>query len=151
MRNRMNGRSTLELSVGSFMVVGILCLGYLSINLGNITPWQRPGYEVFATFSDIGGLRSGSPVMIAGVEIGSVKSVQLDDYEAHVTLRLNPSLRIYEDAIVSVKTRGLIGEKFIQISAGAADEVIKPGGQIRQTESAVDLESLISKFAFGEL
>ena len=151
MSKSMNGRSRLELSVGSFMVVGILCLVYLSINLGNLALWQRPGYEVFATFSDVGGLRSGSAVMIAGVEIGSVKSVQLDDYMARITLHLDPGLHIYEDAIVSVKTRGLIGEKFIQISAGAADEIIKPGGRIRQTESAVDLESLISKFAFGEL
>jgi phospholipid/cholesterol/gamma-HCH transport system substrate-binding protein len=63
----------------------------------------------------------------------------------------NPGLQIHEDAVVSVKTCGLIGEKYIQISAGAADEIVKPGGRIRQTESAVDIEALISKYAFGNL
>jgi phospholipid/cholesterol/gamma-HCH transport system substrate-binding protein len=137
--------------VGTFMVVGILCLGYLSIKLGKLEVLGKSGYDVFAVFSDIGGLRVGAPVVIAGVDVGSVESISLEDYEARVVLQINPGLKIFEDAIVSVKTRGLIGEKFIQISAGAADAVIKPGGRIRQTESAVDIEALISKYAFGGL
>lgn len=147
----MKGRLNLELIVGAFMIVGILCLGYLSIKLGKIEVWGRPGYQVFAIFSDSGGLRSGSPVVMAGVDVGRVESISLEDYEAHVVLQIKPGLQIHEDAVVSVKTRGLIGEKFIQISAGAADGIIKPGGRIRQTESAVDIEALISKYAFGKL
>ncbi len=147
----MKGKLNLELVVGTFMVVGILCLGYLSIKLGKINFWSNPGYEVFAVFSDTGGLKTGSSVVVAGVDVGLVKSISLENYEARVVLQIKPGLKIYEDAIVSVKTRGLIGEKFIQISAGAADEVIKPGGRIRQTESAVDIEALISKYAFGSL
>lgn len=147
----MKGRLNLELVVGAFMIVGILCLGYLSVKLGKIEVWGKPGYEVFAVFNDIGGLRGGSPVVIAGVEVGQVESISLEDYEARVILRLKSGLLLYEDAIVSVKTRGLIGEKFLQISAGAAEATIPPGGQIRQTESAVDIEALISKFAFGDL
>ncbi len=147
----MKGRLDLELIVGTFMVFGILCLGYLSIKLGKIDFWSKPGYEVFAIFNDVGGLKTGSSVVVAGVDIGLVESVNLEDYEARVVLQIKPGLVIHEDAVVSVKTRGLIGEKFIQISAGAADEVIKPGGRIRQTESAVDIEALISKYAFGGL
>jgi len=147
----MKGRLNLELAVGTFMVVGILCLGYLSIKLGKIEVWGKPGYEVFAVFSDVGGLKNGSSVVVAGVDVGLVKSISLENDEARVVMQINPGLLIHEDAIVSVKTRGLIGEKFIQVSAGAADGIIMPGGRIRQTESAVDIEALISKYAFGEL
>jgi len=147
----MKGKLNLELVVGAFMLAGILCLGYLSVRLGKVDVWGTPGYRVFAVFSDIGGLRDGAPVEVAGVEVGKVEGIRLEDYEARVVLRVNPGLVLREDTIVSVKTRGLIGEKFIQISPGAADEVIRPGGRIRQTESAVDLEAIISKYAFGEL
>ncbi len=147
----MKARLNLELMVGVFMIVGILCLGYLSIKLGKVEVMGQHGYEVNATFSDTGGLRLGAAVVIAGVDVGRVKSIKMEDYEARVVLELDPDLKIHEDAIVSIKTRGLIGEKFVQISAGAADEIIKPGGRIRQTESAVDIEALISKYAFGNL
>ncbi len=147
----MKGKLNLELVVGVFLLVGLLCLGYLSVRLGKVDVWGKPGYRVFAVFSDVGGLRDGAPVEVAGVEVGQVEGIRLEDYEARVVLRVNPGLVLREDTIVSVKTRGLIGEKFIQISPGAADEVIRPGGRIRQTESAVDLEAIISKYAFGEL
>jgi len=147
----MKARLNLELMVGVFMIVGILCLAYLSVKLGKVEVMGRHGYEVFAIFSDTGGLRSGADVVIAGVDVGRVQSISMEDYEARVVLELNPGLKIHEDAIVSIKTRGLIGEKFVQISAGASDELIKPGGRIRQTESAVDIEALISKYAFGNL
>lgn len=147
----MKGRLNLELTVGAFMVVGIACLGYLSIKLGELELWGKPGYTVNAVFSDVGGLRSGAPVVVAGVDVGTVERIALEDYEAHVTLQIRSDLLIHEDAVVSVKTRGLIGEKFVQISDGAAEALVGPGGRIRQTESAVDIEALISKYAFGDL
>jgi phospholipid/cholesterol/gamma-HCH transport system substrate-binding protein len=147
----IKGRLNLELAVGTFMVIGVLCLAYLSIKMGKIEVWGKPGYEVFAVFSDTGGLRNGSAVVVAGVDVGLVKSIRLVDDEARVILQINPGLTIHDDAVVSVKTRGLIGEKFMLISPGAADGIIKPGGRIRQTESAVDIEALISKYAFGSL
>jgi phospholipid/cholesterol/gamma-HCH transport system substrate-binding protein len=119
--------------------------------LGKVEVWGRPEYEVFAIFSDVGGLKKGAPVVVAGVDIGRVASISLKDYEAHVVLQIKADLPVHEDAVVSVKTRGLIGENFVQISAGAADEIIKPGGRIRQTESAIDIGTLISKYAFGNL
>lgn len=140
-----------ELCVGLFMILGILCLGYLSIGLGDLEVLGSQGYEVKAVFSNGGGIKSGSSVVIAGVEIGRVKKVSLDDYQALVVMDLAPDVEIQEDAIASIKTRGLIGDKFIEITPGGSEEVIGPGGKIRDTQSAVDFEALISNYVFGKL
>jgi len=140
-----------ELCVGLFMILGILCLGYLSIELGNLEVLGSQGYEVKAVFSNGGGIKPDSSVVIAGVEIGRVKKVSLDDYQALVVMDLAPDVEIQEDAIASIKTRGLIGDKFIEITPGGSEEVIGPGGKIRDTQSAVDFEALISNYVFGKL
>jgi phospholipid/cholesterol/gamma-HCH transport system substrate-binding protein len=147
----MKGRLSLELVVGVFMIAGILCLGVLSIKLGKMEVLGRRGYPVYAVFSDTGGLRTGAPVVVAGVEVGRVHQIALEDYQARVGMQITPGLVLRGDAIASIKTRGLIGEKYVQISAGASDDVVRPGGTIRQTESAVDLEALISQVVFGKL
>ena len=134
-----------------FMILGILCLGYLSVKLGKLEVLGSQGYEVEAVFSNGGGIKPGSTVVIAGVEIGRVKRVRLDDYQALVVMDLAPDVKIQEDAIASVKTRGLIGDKFIEITPGGSEEVIAPGGKIRDTQSAVDFEELISNYVFGKL
>ena len=140
-----------ELCVGLFMILGILCLGYLSIKLGKLEVLGSRGYEVKAVFSNGGGIKSGSTVVIAGVEIGRVKKVTLDDYQALVVMDLAPDVKLQEDAIASIKTRGLIGDKFIEITPGGSEEVIGPGGKIRDTQSAIDFEELISNYVFGKL
>ena len=147
----MNKRINLELVVGVFMIIGVLCLGYLSVTVAKVNLWGPSGYDVVAIFSDVGGLKCDSSVMIAGVEVGRVKSISLSNDAARVVLQIDPGLQLHEDAIVSVKTSGLIGEKYVRISVGSADEIIKPGGRIRQTESVVDLMDLISKYAFGSI
>jgi phospholipid/cholesterol/gamma-HCH transport system substrate-binding protein len=96
-------------------------------------------------------LRSGATVEIAGVEVGKVESIGLADYQARVVLRLNSDVQVQEDAIASIKTKGLIGEKFIRISPGASEKLIPPGGRIREVEAPVDLEELISKYVFGKV
>ena len=141
----------LELSVGVFLLAGILCLGYLSIKLAKMEVIGGSGYELMAQFSNIGGLKEGSSVVIAGVDIGRVKSIRLEDYEAEVVLVLPQEIEIQEDAIASIKTKGLIGEKFIQITPGGSDMIMKSGDRIRETEPAVDMESLISNFVFGKI
>jgi len=140
-----------ELCVGLFMILGIMCLGYLSIKLGKLEVLGSQGYEVEAVFSNGGGIKSGSTVVIAGVEIGRVKKVSLDDYQAVVVMDLAPDVKLQEDAIASIKTRGLIGDKFIEITPGGSEEVIGPGGKIRDTQSAIDFEELISNYVFGKL
>jgi phospholipid/cholesterol/gamma-HCH transport system substrate-binding protein len=141
----------LELAVGIFIVVGILCLGYLSIKLGKMEILGGKGYEIQAVFANAGGLKTGSLVVVAGVEVGRVKRIVLDDYQAHVFINIDSQLLIQEDAIASIKTRGLIGERYIEITPGGSDEIIKPGGKIRDTQSAIDFEQLISRFVFGKL
>ena len=144
-------RSKVNIAVGLFVVVGMLALGYLSIKLGRVTFLAGGGYNVVADFPSVGGLRVGASVEIAGVEIGRVESIGLADYQARVTLHLNSNVQLQEDSIASIKTKGLIGEKFIRISPGASDKLIKPNGRIREVEAPVDLEELISKYVFGKV
>jgi phospholipid/cholesterol/gamma-HCH transport system substrate-binding protein len=144
-------RFDLELMVGLFIIAGMICLGYLSIKLGKMEVVGGKRYEVYAIFSNIGGLKTGSSVEIAGVDVGRVRSIILDNYQARVILNLPRNIKIQEDAIASIKTRGLIGEKYIEITPGGSEKIIKSGGQIRETQPAVDLEELISKFVFGKI
>ena len=139
----------LELAVGIFMIVGMVCLAYLTIKLGQLEVLGDKGYEIQAVFSSSGGLKTGSSVVIAGVEVGRVKKVILDDYQARVTMYLPLEVKIQEDAIASIKTKGLIGEKYVEISPGGLDENLEPGGVIRDTQPPIDIEQLISKYIFG--
>ncbi|MBU2498786.1 MAG: outer membrane lipid asymmetry maintenance protein MlaD [Proteobacteria bacterium] len=141
----------IELTVGLFIIAGIICLGYLSIKLGRMEILGNKGYEVYALFSNSGGLKAGSSVMIAGVDVGRVRSITLEDYQARVVVNLSEGIKIQEDAIASIKTKGLIGEKFIEISPGGSDKIIGPGSRIRETQPPVDIEQLISKFVFGKV
>jgi len=141
----------LELAVGFFLIIGIVCLGYLSVKLGGMDVMGGGGYELEAFFSNSGGLRPGSSVVIAGVDVGQVKKVLLDNYEARVSMNIPDGLKIQEDAIVSIKTRGLIGEKYVEITPGGSEEILKPGDRIRDTQPPVDLEQLISSYVFGKI
>ncbi len=140
-----------EFTVGVFLLIGIACLAYLSIRLARKDLFSRSGYQVYALFSNISGLSSGSSVEIAGVEIGRVKSIALDDYNALIIMVLDHQIQLQSDVIASIKTKGLFGEKFVEIVPGAEEEFIPPDGRIRYTEPAMDIESLISKFVHGGL
>ena len=141
----------IELAVGLFIIAGIICLGYLSIKLGKMEIVGERGYEIYGVFSNIGGLKVGATVEIAGVTVGRVKTINLDNYQARVVLNLPSSVKIQEDAIASVKTKGLVGEKYIEITPGGSEKILQPGTRIRETQSPVDLEELISKFVFGKI
>ena len=144
-------KAYLEFVVGLFLAIGIGCLAWLSIKLARKEFFARNGYEVQAAFSNGSGLRRGTPVVIAGVEIGHVESVGLEDYEAKVHMVIQPGVVLQSDTIASIKTKGLIGEKYIELTPGASDQTIKPGGVIRQTQPAMDLEALIGKYIQGSL
>lgn len=140
-----------EFVIGLFLAIGIACLAWLSMKLARKECFARKGYEVEAAFSNGGGLRRGTPVVIAGVEIGRVESVWLADYEARVRMVIQHGVVLQSDIIASIKTQGLIGEKYIELTPGAADSNIKPGGVIRETQSAIDIEGLIGKYIQGNL
>jgi phospholipid/cholesterol/gamma-HCH transport system substrate-binding protein len=144
-------RFRVNVAVGVFVVLGMLALAYMSIKLGRVALFSGGGYLVTADFPSVGGLRPGASVEIAGVEVGRVEGIGLADYQARVTLRFNAGVQLQEDAIASIKTKGLIGEKFIRISPGASDKLIGPGGRLREVEAPVDLEELISKYVFGKV
>ena len=143
--------SYLELIVGIFLAIGITAMAYLSIRIARKELFHAHGYSVQAVFTNCSGLRPGSSVMIAGVEVGRVRRISLQDYEAKVELVLNPNVSLQKDSIASIKTKGLIGEKYVELSPGGADETIPPGGLIRDTEPAMDIEGLIGKYVHGNL
>jgi phospholipid/cholesterol/gamma-HCH transport system substrate-binding protein len=144
-------KANVDQLVGLFIIAGILALGYLSIKLGRMEIIGSKGYKVYADFPNIGGLKVGALVEIAGVEIGRVKSLSLHNYQARVVMDINPDIKLQEDAIVSIKTKGLLGEKYVAVLPGGSDEYIKPNGRIRDALPPVDIEDLISKFAFGKV
>ena len=142
---------SLEMIVGIFMVAGFLAFGYLALQLGEVS-WLTSGrtYSLQAEFDNVSGVKKGSAIQLAGVVVGSVEKVELSpDNVALVHLQLDKGIQVPADSIASVKSQGIIGDKYIQISLGGDPEILKEQGMITETESAVDIESLISKFAFG--
>ena len=146
-------QSKLELYVGIFVVLGIAAVAYLTLKLGSGSLVGGNTYLVEARFTNSGGLHSGSNVQVAGVTVGRVEGVRIDpaDYSAIATLRLQSALHLPTDSMASVKTSGLIGDKYVSLSPGADETYLKAGTRITMTESAVDLESLIGKMAFGSV
>jgi phospholipid/cholesterol/gamma-HCH transport system substrate-binding protein len=140
----------LEVVVGLFLLVGIFALAYLSVRLGRMQVVGTGGYTLYADFPTVGGLKEGANVEIAGVRIGRVEVISLVDYRARVTLRIDSTVKLQDDTIASIKTKGLIGEKYLRLSPGGSDEIIPPSGKIRETEPPIDIEELIGSFIFGK-
>ncbi len=141
---------SLEFSVGVFVLIGLVCLGYMTIKLGKMEVFANDGYTVKAKFASITGLKVGASVEISGVPVGKVTGINLDDnYHAQVRLQLKKTVRLSDDSIASVKTSGLIGDKYVSLSLGGSTTLLADGDDITETESAVDIEALISKYVFG--
>ncbi|MDY0383258.1 MAG: outer membrane lipid asymmetry maintenance protein MlaD [Geobacter sp.] len=144
----------LELTVGIFMLIGILCLGYLSIKLGKMELMGGNYYRVAAQFDSVSGLKQGARIEVAGVEVGAVERIALakeSNDRAEVTLKIKDGVSIPDDVIASVRTSGIIGDKFIMLKPGGSDRLLKDGSKIRETESAIDIEELVSKFIHGNV
>ena len=142
---------TKETAVGIFVFIGLVFIAYMTVKLGDVEIFQDNYYELHAEFNDITGLRTKAPVQMFGVDIGYVSGISLnqDDGVAEVDLRIRKDVKLTDDAIASVKTSGLIGDKFVKITPGGVGDELKPGDVIFETESSVDLEELISKYVFG--
>lgn len=147
----MNPTTRTEFIVGFFVLIGIICLGYLAVRLGKLEVMGSSGYTVLADFPSVAGLKIGDPVEIAGVKIGRVEAMGLADDRARVELRVQDGVQLQDDVIASVRARGLIGDKFILVTPGASDKIIPAGGKIRETDSPPDLQDLIGKFIGGDL
>ncbi len=144
-------RDRLEMLVGIFVLVGLAALAFLSIKLGKLEVIGNTGYNVQAEFSNIGGLKAGATVEIAGVDVGRVTNITLKDYQALVVMRMKQNVKISDDSIASIKTKGLIGEKYVSLSPGGSDKMMAAGGTLHETESAIDFESLIANYIFGKV
>jgi phospholipid/cholesterol/gamma-HCH transport system substrate-binding protein len=147
-------RAGLETVVGVFVLVGILCLAYLSIRLGKMELLGGDYYELNAEFTSVSGLKTGASVVIAGVEVGRVDRITLEPargYLARVSMSLKSGLKLSDDTIASVRTSGIIGDKFILLKPGGSDVILANGGRIRDTESAIDFEQLISEYIHGKV
>lgn len=140
-----------DILVGIFVMVGITCLGYLTIRLGKLEMFGAHGYVLYADFASVAGLKPGDPVEIAGVKVGRVESMTLAEDKARLALRLEDGVKLQEDVIASVRARGLIGDKFVLVSPGASDKIIPAGGKIRETDSPPDIPDLIGKIVGGDL
>jgi phospholipid/cholesterol/gamma-HCH transport system substrate-binding protein len=143
-------RFNLEIAVGIFLIAGFACFAYLSVKLGEVHLLGTNTYQVHAKFGSVSGLKSGAVVEIAGVQVGKVASINLNQeyYEAMVNLDIDKGVEIPEDSIAAIRTSGIIGDKFVSISPGGATEYVKPEGEIAETQSAINLEELVSKYIF---
>lgn len=147
----MKSQRAMEMGTGLFVLLGFAALFFLTTQLpgSGLTFGTETGYRVSARFDNIGDLKTGSPVSMAGVRIGRVESIRFDanDYRAVVDLRISPEFdRIPEDSDASIQTQGLLGGKYVGIGPGGSDEYLQDGGQIEFTQSAIVLESLVNKF-----
>ena len=141
--------------VGIFVIIGLVCVAYLTIKLGKMEISSSDTYSSHAKFNSIAGLRVGANIEIAGVNVGRVSDIKLEQNDegslAVVTLKIKNGVELSDTAIASVKTSGLIGDKYISISPGGSPDMLKNGQEITDTESALDIESMISKYIFGKV
>ncbi len=144
-------KANVEISVGIFVLAGLACLVYLALHLGEMELFSS-GYEVSADFDNISGLKVGASVEVAGVDVGRVEQITITPgNRARLLFKVSPGLILKDDTIASIRTKGIIGDKFVKLSMGSSEKTIPPGGTIHDTESAVELEELIAKFIHGKV
>lgn len=144
---------SMETTVGIFLVIGLLCVAYMTLKLGHLTFLGDNSYPVFARFTTVNGLRVGSLVYISGIEVGRVENLTMDqkNQAAVVEMRIKQGVNIYDDAIASIKTEGLIGDMYISVDPGGAGTLLKSGDTITETQPAVNISELIAKYVFGDV
>ena len=142
-----------ETLVGIFVVIGLICIGYMTVKLGNVGFFGDNTYALFGNFTTVTGLREGNPVNMLGLEIGQVKKFTMDQENqvVNVEFRINKGIEIFDDAIASVKTEGLIGDKYVAIDPGGGGDLLADGDTITDTNSPTDIMDLVSKYAFGDV
>jgi phospholipid/cholesterol/gamma-HCH transport system substrate-binding protein len=142
-----------ETVVGIFVVIGLLCITYMAVNLGNVGFIGENAYSLYGKFNTVTGLREGNPVNMLGLEVGRVQKFTMDQENQQVVVefKIDKGIEVYDDAIASIKTEGLIGDKFVAIDPGGGGDVLADGDTITDTNSPTDIMDLISKYAFGDV
>ncbi|MBP9837177.1 MAG: outer membrane lipid asymmetry maintenance protein MlaD [Proteobacteria bacterium] len=137
---------TIEFWVGIFAVLGLATSAYLSLNIASIKISNSGYYDITAEFSSVSGLKLGAPVEIAGVEVGEVSSIVLKDTSALIGLRIKNDIKLRDDDIAAIRTKGIIGDRYVKVIPGGSDKMIDSGGRLSDTESAMEFEDVIGKF-----
>jgi len=143
----------LETIVGIFVVLGLLLIGFMTVKLGHVSFLGDNSYSLIANFTAVTGLRVGNPVDVLGIEVGKVQKITMDqkNQKAKVEIRIRNDIKVYDDAIASIKTQGLIGDSYLSIDTGGAGDLLGPDGIITDTQPPLDIIELIGKYAFGEV
>lgn len=143
-------RFSLETIVGAFLIAGFACFAYLAVRLGDLPFFHGDTYTITAAFTNVSGLKEGADVVLAGVSVGKVTGIALDpkNYEAVVSMSIRDGVRLPDDSIASIKTAGIIGDKYVALKPGGSDTILEDGGSIFDTESSIDIEELVSKYIF---
>lgn len=144
---------SMETTVGIFVAIGLLCVGYMTVKLGKISLFGEDTYTLHARFTSVSGLKVGGPVEIFGIQVGKIEKLEIDSEKemALVHMGIHKGIKVFEDGSASVKTAGLIGDKFIKVEPGGSGNLLKPEGTITETSSALDIEDLIGRIAFGNV
>ena len=143
-------KTTLEITVGAFLLAGFISFSWLAVKMGDINPFANETYPVTARFTSISGLKEGTTIELAGVVVGKVSKIELDaeEYEAVVHLNIVKTVELTDDSIASIRTSGIIGDKFIKLTPGGSEIFLEAGDEIDETESSISIEELVSKYIF---
>jgi phospholipid/cholesterol/gamma-HCH transport system substrate-binding protein len=147
------GRKGIETLVGLFVLLGLLAIVFLALKAANLASFRLGNtYAVTAKFDNIGGLKVRAPVKSAGVTVGRVTAIALDTstYQGTVTIELEQGVQFPTDTSAKILTSGLLGDQYVGLEAGGADQNLKAGDRIRMTQSAVVLENLIGQFLYSK-
>lgn len=146
----MKNEKKTELLAGFFLTIGLLSFFYFSVFLGGIELSIKDSYKVTAKFDSVSGLKEGASVEIAGVRVGKVTGITLEGAQALVSLQINKEVPLEGDTIAAVRTKGLIGEKYIKLIPGGEPIYLENNEEILDTESTMDIEELIGKFIYDK-
>ena len=136
--------------VGVFLLAGFASFSWLAVKMGDLELLKKESYDITASFTSISGLKEGAALELAGVVVGKVTKIELDEeeYEATVYMDVVKTVQLSDDSIASIRTSGIIGDKFIKLTPGGSDIMLEAGDMIEETEASISIEELISKYIF---
>jgi len=146
----MNEKQHTEILVGIFILIGIITITFLALRMGDFGLLNNTQYIIKAEFTSASGLKKGAHVEMAGVSVGKVKNIIFnpETYLAEVYIAIENNIKVPEDSTASIRTAGIIGDKFLKISPGGSEIIIEKNMSIVETEPSINLEELISKYIF---
>lgn len=136
--------------VGVFLLAGFASFSWLAVKMGDLELFKKESYDITASFTSISGLKEGAALELAGVVVGKVTKIELneEEYEATVYMDVRKTIQLSDDSIASIRTSGIIGDKFIKLTPGGSDIMLEAGDMIEETEASISIEELVSKYIF---